>query len=377
MCRPSGIENEEKTMKRVNVKMECLVCLLAMYTVSCPGLRGASAQDAMPSPIDSQQPALQETPIIHGRGPEMREMLERILDTEYCGDAMMEGVTQAAALRGEAPVGGVGFVRLDEEDWPVVLVEMAEEEFARLLQEGRLHSVAEVGRLWSMIELLDTTSGNATPILCFFRKMAEQATPKWESVLFMALGYAWIDLTIEKEGAAKSLELARIFEASCGADSMPCRIFLQQLGRCDAFGRCKTPGDLAVLSRFVLERAERCPLEDEARAIDSVASGEAYCHHAEGNPDPLAFGEPHMGVPGWKGSLQRKRLAERFKDEPAKPGIYRIDPNTGERVAIPIRQRDIDRMIWSRAASELATEDSELTDLRQVYGDWTKEKAEE
>ena len=329
---------------------------------------------------------LSKAPVIHGRGPEMREWLDRILDTEYCGDAMMEGVTQAAAIRGEAPVEGPVFGGLDEEDWPVVLLEMAEEEFERLSREGKLHSIMDVKRLRDMIGLLGTARGDATPILAFFRKMAEQATWEWDpvlekwtwdTVLFTAISYAWIDLTIEKEGADKSLELGRVLETSCGADSMPCGIFLRQLGRCDAFGRCKTPEDLAMLSRFMLEKAEHCHRSDRAGLIDQIAVGDAYYHHEEGNPDPFAWGSPHMGVPGWKGSLQRKRLAERFKDEPAKPGSYQIDPNTGEWIAAPIRQRDIDRMIWSRAASQLATEDSELTDLRQVYGDWTKEEAEE
>ena len=59
-------------------------------------------------------------------------------------------------------------------------------------------------------------------------------------------------------------------------------------------------------------------------------------------------------VPGWTGSLQRKHLAERVENhsEGTNPMSF-------------------------RAASELAAKDSELTDLRQVYGDWTKEKAEE
>lgn len=362
-------------MKRAKMKRAHLVCLLAVLAVSWPELRGASAQDAMQPPIDSQQPVLQKAPIIHGRGLEMREMLERILDTEYCGDAMMEGVTQAAAIRGEAPVEGF-WGRLDEADWPVVLVGMADEEFARLLQEGKLYSIMDVKRLRDMIGLLGTARCDATPILAFFRKMAERATPEWDTVLFTTLGYAWIDLTIEKEGAVKSLELERVFEASCGADSTPCRIFLKQLGRCDAFGRSKTQDDLDVLSRFVLERAERCTREGEASSIDRVAAGEAYYDHEEGNPDPFALGAPHMGVPGWKGSLQRKRLAERFKDVPAKSRVSWTDPNTGDRVDAPIRQQDIDRMIWSRAATELATEDSDLTDLRQVYGDWTEKKAE-
>lgn len=370
--------------------MKRIVCAISflIFTGGVPALSDeeSSSDSAMPTNVPENALDLSKVPVIHGRGPEMRKMLERIVSTEYCGDAMVEGVTQSAALRGRAPVEGAGFVQLDEEDWPVVLVEMAEEEFERLSREGKLHSVSDVDRLWCMIELLGTTRVDTTPILAFFRKMAEQSTWEWnpvlgkrtwDTVLFMAISYAWIDLTIEKEGATKSLELERVLETSCGVDSVPCGIFLNQLARCDAFGRCKTPDDLAVLSRFVLETAERCPKESEAQAIDLVAAGEAYYHHEKGNPDPFAWGAPHMGVPGWKGSLQRKRLAERFKDEPVKPGLYRIDPNTGERVAAPIRQRDIDRMIWSRAAKELATEDSELTDLRQLYGDWSQEKAEE
>jgi hypothetical protein len=364
-------------MKTGNTKTSIWLCMAALFSLATAWGEGLATTEDQAVPSDFRVLDLSKVPILHGRDGKMRAVLESIVDTEYCGEALAEGVTHVAALCGMAPVKGIGFVKLDEKDWPVVLTEMANEEFERLLQEGKLHSIMDVKRLRNMIGLLGTARCDAAPILAFFRKMAERATPKWQTVLFMSISCAWIDLTIEKDGAEKSLELGRILESSCGTDSMITGIFLEQLGWCDAFGRCKTQEDLAALSRFVMEVAEKCQNEGRASSIDSIAAGEAYFHPAEDDTASFTIGKPKMGVPGWKGSIQRKRLAERFKDEPAKPSTYRIDANTGERIYPAPTQRDIDRMIWSRAASELATEDSELTDLREVYGDWTKEKTEE
>ena len=318
---------------------------------------------------------LSNVPVLHGRGAEMREALNQILDTDYCGESTLVGITQGAALHGEAPIPDVGFRKLAEEDWLHVLLEMANEEFDRLKEEGKLDFPGrDTGRLTKMVALLGTTQGDAAPVLDFIRKMAEQSRPEWAPDCFEAASCDWIDLTIEKEGATKCLELVRMLEASSGKYSALWFAYFSMLGACDTFARCPTSEDLAILARFIMEAADLSQNHVQARTIDVTAAGEAHFH---ADPeDPYAFGPPMMGVPGWKGSLQRKRLAERFRDVPAVGrvlGSYNVD--TGEmvpEVLVEPTQRDIDRMIWARAAKELATDDAELTDLREVYGDWTK-----
>lgn len=180
-----------------------------------------------------------------------------------------------------------------------------------------------------------------------------------------------MNLTIETEGVDRCLELGRLFETSFGIDSLELIYFIRQLAICDAFGRCPTDDDRARLSCFLLDLAARCQKYGSAILIDRVAAGEEAFYSAEN--DPFAFGRPKVGISGWKGSLQRKRLAARFRDEPARGGVLSLDVETGEWVRSEPTQRDIDQMLWSRAAAELAADESELTDLREVYGDWTKE----
>ena len=73
--------------------------------------------------------------------------------------------------------------------------------------------------------------------------------------------------------------------------------------------------------------------------IDKVAGGEAF--YAPPYFDAVEKKRYRAGAPGWKGSLQRRRLAERFDNE----------------------------KLRSRAAAELAADEKELTDLREVYGE--------
>ncbi len=367
------------------MKMKKLAQCVFVGIVSCGaaawGIDGfVDMQDIVqqfPFPEDVHVFSSSNAPVLHGRGAEMREALSRILAPQYCAEAVMEGMTSAAAVRGEIPIEGFGCVRLDEEDWPVVLLEMANEEFTRHSKEGTLNSAAASDQLSSMVALLGKAPGDGTPILEFIAKLASQSPPELRSLFFSYACGAWINLTIEKQGAEKCLELSRILEEAHGRRSWPRWIFLDNLGAYDAFARCPAEDDLAMLARYVMESADLCQDAGRARTIDVLASGEAYFH--EDPMDPYAFGPPMMGVPGWKGSLQRKRLAERFRDVPAVGrvlGSYNVD--TGEmvpEVLVEPTQQDIDRMIWARAAKELATDDAELTDLREVYGDWSREDA--
>ena len=294
---------------------------------------------------------LSNVPVVSGRGREMREVLELIIDTEYCGDATMEGVTQAAALRGNAPVEGIGFVRPTEEDAVAVLCEMATEEFERLSASGAIHTVADIGRLWKMIALLGTAKTGQSDVLAVLWQMARQTTGEWERNVFSAISRVWIDLTIG-HGSSKCLELGRYFQESRGVDSKEFWRYIDALGRCDAFGRCPTARDSIELSRFLIQASEVCERKETAGHIDHCAAGDFYFHPAD--DDPWTNGRPKQGLPGWKGSIQRKHLAERF---------------TGSDAVIA-------DSLKVRAAAELAADESELTDLREVYGDWTQKEEE-
>ena len=314
---------------------------------------------------------LSSTPVIIGRGEGMRAMLEHILDTEYCGDAMLEGVTQAAALRGEAPVDGVGFVRLAEEDWPAVLAEMTEEEVRCMLQEGKMKSGAEVRHLCNMISLLGSTKENVDEVLQLLRQMAGQTTPEWDSLLLRALSCAWIHLTLERIGAQKALELGRYWGDARGVDSRELKVFVYSLGICNAFEECKTDEDRAEMARFMGEMSERCTTGDTALVIDKISAGGEFFHPNPVSDDSSAFGPPYAGAPGWIGSLQRRRMAERFLDW--RPPRFRRDQETGNLVAAPPTPQDVQNMLAARAATELAADEKDLTDLREVYGAWEED----
>ncbi len=364
-------------MKRTTILGLFLMGMAAWGTSAWCADTNALSQNVTDRPLPEPRVlGLSNVPVLHGRGAEVREALNQILDTDYCGESALAGVTQRAALQGEAPSEGGSFRKFAEEDWLPVLLDMANEEFGRLAKGGNLGSRRDTDRLWHMIALLGAAQDNVAPALDFIHKMAVQATPGWESGFFLFASAVWIDLTIEKEGAAKCLELSRLFDVSCGSYSWAWWIYFDTLGACDAFARCPTDQDLAILSRFVMEAADQCRSAELASQLDALAAGESHFHLAPTDSDPFALGAPMMGVPGWKGSLQRKRLAERFRDVPARGSVYKIyNLETGEKVLAEPTQRDIDRMIWARAAKELATDDAELTDLRKVYGDWTKEDA--
>lgn len=53
---------------------------------------------------------------------EIKSIVEAVIETEYCGTAMMNGINSTTALYGESPIAGVGFVRLEEEEWRPVLL---------------------------------------------------------------------------------------------------------------------------------------------------------------------------------------------------------------------------------------------------------------
>jgi len=73
------------------------------------------------------------------------------------------------------------------------------------------------------------------------------------------------------------------------------------------------------------------------------------------------FGQ--ASIQGWIGSLQRRQLAERCLAFDEARGTGETSTERVQRVCP-----------W--ATAELVADESELTDLREVYGDWTKDGEE-
>ena len=339
--------NEDKNMKRSVVSFAAAALALA---IPAAGAVPRSAGELAGGVAEAE--GVPKTRAANGRGTEMRAFLSRVVNTEYCGDAIMGGLSQGGTLHGNAPVSGGGFVRPAEEDWVPVLAEMALEEFHRLAKGGDLRSIEDIGRLWNMVNLLGEAKECRSDALDALRTMAEEASSAWDSVFYTALSCAWINLTLEHDGARKSLELGRLFKNGKGVDSREFKWFVDALSRCDAFAKCTTGGELSEMAQFIVEASEQCREPMTAHFIERTAVGNYY-HYPDGD-DPLAFGQPMIGLAGWEGSLQRKHLAERFEN-----------PETGT------------GPLHTSAASELSAKDSDLTDLREVYGDWTKDGEEE
>ena len=313
--------------------------LLAMLSTAIAD-QGADRTAASAVEEDDQIADLSHVPVLRGRGERMREIVERLVESDFCGDAVLDGVTASAAANGEAPIEGVGFAKLDEEDFTAVAIEMAEEELAGLLAKHAAGEPVETRRLCQIAVLLGNTTVRHDEVLGVLKRIAERSLPEWGSTPAFGTSLAWIKLTIGNEGARKTVELGQFYQTARGTDSPDFLSFLEALPLDDAFGKCRTDDEAAVLLRFLVEASETCQSGRTARMIDKVAGGEAF--YAPPYFDAADKKHYRTGAPGWKGSLQRRRLAERFDND----------------------------KLRARAAAELAADEKDLTDLREVYGEW-------
>ena len=281
---------------------------------------------------------LSNVPTVRGRDEQMRSIVKSLIDNDFCGDAIADGVTASAAARGEAPIAGIGFAKLAEEDFTAVAIELAEEELAGLLAKQQTHEPVNVMRLSKIICLLDDTTVLRDEVLGVLRRIAEQSSPEWDSMLAYWTGGAWIQLTIETQGAEKCLEIGRLFQTTRGVDSPEFCKFIWALETRHAFAKCRTDEDVSVLLRFLVDASETCQSYGTAYMIDQTAMGDVLYVPAVSD----TTGRSKAKVWGWQGSVQRRRLAERF--------------NRGK--------------LSANAAVELAADEKDLTDLREVYGAW-------
>jgi hypothetical protein len=296
-----------------------------------------------------------------GNEEETRAALEDLLSTRYCGTAAMDGMGISTAILGQSPIHGGGFFHVPEEEWRPMLLDMAAEELEsrkrdladavaetrhwRALGEIRDNSDDEgTHRLWtihtqlvagteklsSMVVCLRHARGGAREVLDMLERVAKECPPEFD--IFTDVNSAIVDKACRDGESGRCADLGRWYRNQFGVGSE------QEWNLVCRFARSGLPSlvdetERASGFRYLLEYGDTLGTDESAQYYDDLAA---------------------VFVPGWTGSLQRKHLAERVEKQNA-------ETNT----------------MSSHAASELAAKDSELTDLRQVYGDWTKEKAEE
>lgn len=315
----------------------------------------------------------------------IRSMLEAVMDTEYCGDASMNGLGVDTMLRGEAPTEGMGFVDMRGTDWQSVLLEMMGEEIelcnaASVEQVKRLREVNEEvrkanlavhpelrehyaalswqarkdveevsDRLRRMLPLLENADGSRDDVLDMWGRLWKECPPEYH---LWALGgtAAWVEGTLARKDVSRCLELGEWYRGRNGVDTP------EHL----AFCKCLC-GNLAKLEGNDFNAGVRYLL----------STADDMGHYALGCSLDKAM---ESGVPGWRGSLQRRDFASRL--------VYPGGTNSEKTVSVTDENGDIfllhphERLPW-QARRELSAKESELNDLRQVYGDWTKEKAGE
>ena len=314
-------------------------------------------------------------------GAETRSLLDAVFSTEYCGHAIANEAGVITAVRGGFPVEGRGFVRLPESAWGNVLLSMAEDELDRckraieepvrkareenrILTEGCRQGmdaeeefrhasarqqaenlvVEESKRLGKMLSLMWEMQGEHEAVLRMIERIALECPP--ETGLHWSANRAWIAQTMKSVDVEKCLELAKGYRARTGEV-------------------CGEEIDFA--QRFAEEvLAERTPEEEYAMGVryllNVFGSHGTYeqCNHF----DKTAT----LGLRGWVGSRQRRRMAARFLAIPPHRHRFR-DKRTGEERCEPT-PACIAGMLRSRAAMELAADEEALTDLREVYGEW-------
>ena len=295
------------------------------------------------------------------QGRTVREALEVLLATEYCGTAISDGV--GITVNGKAHVKGEGGVALSEEEWGPVLLEMAKEEMEQYLAVTRLGTPSVMPgqgasnpfpvRLSRMMALMQTMTTCKEEALEIIERIALEC-PHSEGLGIAAM-LAWMRLTLSDGEVDRCLQLASKFREKFGEGSgaeweLCCLLVFPGLGWCDSL---KTK---ARLTNWLLTMVEECEDYSRCNRFDREAAARLY---------------------GWVGSVQRKRLAERFRNEPPRGRFVEWNEESGKWERTPPTEEDAADMLASRAAAELAADESELTDLREVYGDWTTEKAGE
>ena len=221
---------------------------------------------------------------------------------------------------------------------------------ARHQSEELEYSLREEGRrLRRFVILLRNAVHPNEAALCVVARIVREV-PRESKAVETACS-AWVHLALMSKEKSRFAELGNWVLCSLGPDSPELLCICHALWKEGLSPINPRQEQVVEVSRWLLSIAEQFQKASSAEDFDLCAAGEVYYDKSVMRTDASRL----PGLAGWLGSLQRKHLAERFSFSELEDSS-RLD---------------------LRAASELATEDSELTDLRQVYGDWTKEKTED
>ena len=236
-------------------------------------------------------------------------------DVAVCSNGNM--VLEMEALRsGTAGSGGNGAERLRE-------------------LEHRLESAQDrLGRLAGLLGEAGECQDEALRTL----ELVAQPSPGKSFAHFICV--AWVRLTLNSEHPERFSELGQWYLEKQGADSREFTWFCDALWR--AYPACRREGNPVgqAIGRYLLSAAEKIREPYFALHFDQCASGQGWSTGRPRQHQPVNW---LPGLEEWEGSLQRRRLAERFAD---------------------------DTVLCTRAAAELAADEKDLTDLREIYGAW-------
>ena len=313
---------------------------------------------------------------------ETRTILNDVLDTEYCGTAVQNGLGVNTAIRGLSPVPERGFVCIEEADWGPVLLELAAAELERCkmataeaLPEYRkaMEAFAD-GKGLKMTRdeqnraseaafgprvAIQTESRKLHKILALMMNMQEEHESVLQMIEHIALespvefniyrvaNEAWLRQLLKDGDSERFLELAKGYRAKNGKGSAEEIDFCQRATEW-WLPASTTEKDYAVLARYVLSAMDGCGDYPQCSGFDRVAT---------------------LHLRGWAGSLQRRRMAERFLDwQPFRRS--HVNKETGVEEYEEPTPEEVANLLRTRAAAELAAEEKDLTDLRTVYGEW-------
>ncbi len=323
------------------------------------------------TPIDlSRVPVIQDEEAIH-------TFLEEVLNTQYCGEALEAGLGPETDLAGKSPVEGFGFAKVEENDWYPVAIRMAKADLQFLSALPETSDVldtdaeksefalqqclnAKVLHLTRLTGLLGSATNHSEETLDLLEAIAQTRVQGLSGSLVdnlgnHRLGYwrTWVqqsDLATEA-GLDRCLDLIRKYVAANGWSSTGNFSFcLQWLSH--GSKRCRTEEGYAKVARHVLASMEHFSEHRECYMLD--------CAAADG------------GLASWKGSLQRRQMAERFRNT-TPPKVPRWN-EAKQQEEMAIYEEMWPFMLSRRVAAELAADEKDLTDLREVYGEWPLEE---
>lgn len=316
-------------------------------------------------------------------GRTVREAVDALLATRYCGTAAFDGMGLATAIRGETPIAGGDGFDVPEEEWLPVLLEMTAEELeackrdtaddisgirqreaagakrdanntsdnedAKYLWAAYERVQARASKLATMVNCLQFTDGGTDGVLNMLERVGVECPGECD------VSHWVIDSIVNK--ACRCGKYTRCLEFGRRCRDLHGPGCYEEWKLCCNLGNFGLPMLDAESARrecyrYMMEVSETLGSLYFAREFDEMAE---------------------KVIPGWVGSVQRRRLAARFPNEPL-PRRQSWDYDRQEFVEGEIDELRIPQMLNRRAAAELAANESELTDLREVYGDWSEEK---